>query len=82
MTSNLTKKVLSGARICFHGTPGAAGDWPERCLTLKASAVTIFNASDFRIRACTSALANQPILVHVDNITAAGVWQYLGRYYD
>lgn len=79
LTANLSKKVLKGSPVWFHG---AASDHTDRQFTMKASAVTTFNSGDFRIRAAAAYDKGQPILVYVDNITAAGVWQYLSFYYD
>ena len=78
LTANLTKKVLKGAVVWFHGAPG---DHTDRQFTMKASTLNTFPGGDFRVHACAALDKGQPILVNVDNITAAGIWTYLAFYY-
>lgn len=79
MTANLSQAVLKGAKAFFMGAPG---DHTDRIWTMKASTITVFDASDFRIRAASGSYLNSPILVHSDNATNAGTLYYLSYYYD
>lgn len=79
MTANLSQKVLKSSKAFFMGQPS---DHPLRQFTMKASTVSQFIGGDFRIRACTTPLVAQPILVHSDNSTAAGFLTGPAYYYD
>lgn len=79
MTANLSQKVLKSSRAFFMGQPS---DHSLRQFTMLASKVTTFIGADFRVRACTSALPDSPILVHSDNATAAGYLTGPAYYYD
>lgn len=74
-----TQKILKGAVVYFMGAPA---DHSTRQITTIASTSYDFIASDFRVRAATSPLPNQPILVHSNNATNAGTLHHLSYYYD
>lgn len=79
LTASLSKKVLKNAPVWFHGAPS---DHTDRAFTMNASILNTFVGGDFRLRACSALAKGEPILVHVDNVTATGVWNWLGYYYD
>lgn len=79
VSANLTAKVLKDSVAYFMGAPG---DHTTRQFTTIASTSYDFIASDFRIRAATSPLPNQPILFHSNNATNAGTLHHMSYYYD
>jgi hypothetical protein len=68
MTANLSKAVLQGSSAFLFGV---SGDHTGRQFTMKASTVTtlVDNVSGW----CTALRNGQPILVHSNNATAAGI---------
>lgn len=74
----LTAGVEVGSRFCFHG---AATDHTSRRVTTVASTEHVFTGDGVRGVACTAAKDNEPILVHSNNATAAGILRWLGFAY-
>lgn len=79
LSANLAKNVNKGDPVWFHGAPG---DHTDRQFYLLASTLITFNAGDLRVRMATASDKGTPILMHVDNITAAGKWLWQHYYYD
>lgn len=77
--TSFSQKIPKSSRAFFMGAPA---DHTSRQFLTIASTAYDFVASDFRIRAATSALPNQPILVHSNNATNAGNLHHLSYYYD
>jgi hypothetical protein len=77
--SNLTDKVLKGARVFFMGGPAdhAVSQW-----TMPASTLFTWPAGDFRARSKTASSRFSPILVHSNNATNAGVLYGPAYFYD
>jgi len=78
-TGNLTAKVLKGTKFFFHAAPG---DHSDRAVSTVASTEHIFGGGDSRHVACAATKKGQPILIHSNNATAAGVLRWLGYGYD
>jgi hypothetical protein len=78
LATNLAKKVLKTSAVFMMGAPGASGDHPDRVYTLEASE-TMTLGGEYGVG--TADKNNQPILIHVDNITAAGKLQWVSYGY-
>lgn len=79
VSANFSKDVPQGAAVYFMGAPA---DHTNRTFTCDASTTTSFPAGDFRVRAATSPLPNQPILAYSANATNAGTLKWLNFFYD
>lgn len=73
-----TKKVLKNSKVYFMGAPA---DHTDRQFVLTASTSTEFIGSDLRVCSGTAAMNDEPLLVHVDNITAAGNLRWVAYVY-
>lgn len=78
LTANLAKKVLKDSALFFMGAPA---DHDGRAFTILASQTLSMYGADNKLCAATAMVDNQPILVHSNNITAAGYLQWLGYTY-
>lgn len=78
MTANLAKKVKANTTVFFLGAPA---DHADRQYTVLASQTLNLVGSDTRLGLATAAADGQPILVHSNNVTAAGYLQWLGFTY-
>lgn len=79
MTASLTKKITKGTKIFMMGV---ASDHTDRQWIMKASTQYTYPGGDTRARSATSALPEQPILVHSNNSTAQGYLTCLSVWYE
>ena len=78
VSASFSKKILKGSTAYFMGAPG---DHSNRQYTIDASQTFTIAGSTDRVCAAAATAKNQPILVHSNNATNAGILRWVAYSY-